>query len=200
MPEISERYGLLLETYLLACGDQLVELWNQKALMDSLLRVANVVKTKKRDRNKILTQELRYDGALDSWCCYQRPSHAFVILIQCDDVGGARRRLAFPGTVDLPLNPAYVHRTAPRHLHRRLTLAWLRLQILDHWYRRGTMQVPRLLHGRSCAHLLALRAVANGGEGADETSLSNPLDASVVGAQELRSARRCSSGDIQVRR
>jgi hypothetical protein len=52
----------------LACGDQLVELWNQKALMQSLLRIANIVKNKKRDRTKILASELRYtDYAMHQW-------------------------------------------------------------------------------------------------------------------------------------
>lgn len=48
VPEISERYGLLLEVYLRGCGGHIVELLKQDQIQKNLVRTANLIKDVKR--------------------------------------------------------------------------------------------------------------------------------------------------------
>jgi len=60
VPEISERYGLLLEAYLRGCGGHMAELQKQNEVMKNLVRVANLIKKDLKDteRKEYLLQEL----------------------------------------------------------------------------------------------------------------------------------------------
>ena len=60
VPEISERYGLLLEAYLHGCGNYLQELIKQNEILQGLESVANHIKTvPSSDRREILISKLR---------------------------------------------------------------------------------------------------------------------------------------------
>jgi len=59
VPHISQRYTLLVEAYLYACGDHLFELHNQTQLVDKLQHTAELVKSKKKGKRHVLHKELR---------------------------------------------------------------------------------------------------------------------------------------------
>lgn len=59
VPDISERYGLLLEVYLRGCGSHMQELQKQDQVLKHLVRVANMIKgMKDSDRKETMLQEL----------------------------------------------------------------------------------------------------------------------------------------------
>lgn len=58
MPSASERYTLMLEAYLIGCGDHVFELGKQLDFVSKLGKVAELVKTKKKGRQMILQKEL----------------------------------------------------------------------------------------------------------------------------------------------
>ena len=55
---ISERYTLLLEAYLLGCGGHLHELYKQTLLVDQLSGVSRLIKSRKKNRHLILQEQL----------------------------------------------------------------------------------------------------------------------------------------------
>ena len=60
VPEISERYGLLLEAYLYGCGNYLQELMKQNEILNSLQSVANFIKNvPTQERQEVLLQKLK---------------------------------------------------------------------------------------------------------------------------------------------
>lgn len=59
VPEISERYGLLLEVYLRGCGGHMAELQKQNQVQKNLIRTANLIKgLKEQERKDVLLAEL----------------------------------------------------------------------------------------------------------------------------------------------
>ena len=59
MPEISERYGLLLEVYLRGCGGHMAELQKQDQVLKHLVRAANLIKgLKDVERKESMIAEL----------------------------------------------------------------------------------------------------------------------------------------------
>jgi phosphatidylinositol-4,5-bisphosphate 3-kinase len=59
VPEISERYGLLLEVYLRGCGNHMPELQKQNQVLKHLVRTANLIKgLKESERKDSMIQEL----------------------------------------------------------------------------------------------------------------------------------------------
>jgi phosphatidylinositol-4,5-bisphosphate 3-kinase len=60
VPEISERFGLLLEVYLRGCGEQREELLKQMEVIKKLKLVANTIKdTPSSRRKQVLEQQLK---------------------------------------------------------------------------------------------------------------------------------------------
>ena len=61
VPEISERFGLLLEVYLRACGEQREELLKQMEVIKKLKLIAGIVKdTPSSRRKQTLEHQLRF--------------------------------------------------------------------------------------------------------------------------------------------
>lgn len=59
VPEISERYGLLLEVYLRGCGGHMAELQKQNQVLKHLVRTANLIKgLKENERKETMHAEL----------------------------------------------------------------------------------------------------------------------------------------------
>jgi phosphatidylinositol kinase/protein kinase (PI-3 family) len=59
VPEISERYGLLLEVYLRGCGSHMAELLKQNQVLKHLVRAANLIKNlKENERKESMLSEL----------------------------------------------------------------------------------------------------------------------------------------------
>jgi phosphatidylinositol-4,5-bisphosphate 3-kinase len=77
VPEISERYSLLLEAYLRGCGSHRNDLMKQITLLDFLAQAANFIKPL-RDK----------DGLRDT-------------------LVNRLRQFNFPSAIQLPLNPSY---------------------------------------------------------------------------------------------
>jgi hypothetical protein len=59
VPEISERYGLLLEVYLRGCGGHMAEIQKQDQVLKHLVRAANLIKgLKDFERKESMITEL----------------------------------------------------------------------------------------------------------------------------------------------
>lgn len=91
IPEVTDRYGVLLEAYLHGCGNQRVELKKQKYLVDKLHEAAQVVKTTSHGRLRKLREAL---GSIEFTSSVQLPvnpciSVSGLILDKCKCIDSA---------------------------------------------------------------------------------------------------------------